>query len=150
MRATSFAAIVATTATLGLPGAPALAQDNEQQLGTVHFPTSCNETAQRRFDRAMRYQHSFWYKASQEIYQDTLKADPASAHLPVVVSTAYHSNKELAEKLGGVWLPKPWSSASLVACLRDSIASHQRRDARINSPALANWPARPCTQAATP
>jgi tetratricopeptide (TPR) repeat protein len=78
MRATSFAAIIATTATLGLPGAPALAQEKpDQQLGTVHFATSCNETAQRRFDRAMRYQHSFWYKASREIFEDTLKADPA-------------------------------------------------------------------------
>jgi hypothetical protein len=76
MRATSFAAIVATAATLGLPGAPAVAQENEQQLGTVHFPTSCNETAQRRFDRAMRYQHSFWYKASRDIFEETLKADP--------------------------------------------------------------------------
>jgi hypothetical protein len=53
-----------------------LAQENEQQLGTVHFPTSCNETAQRRFDRAMRYQHSFWYKASRDIFEETLKADP--------------------------------------------------------------------------
>ena len=76
MRATSFAAISATTATLGLPGAPTLAQESEQQLGTVHFPTSCNETAQRRFDRAMRYQHSFWYKASRDIFEETLKADP--------------------------------------------------------------------------
>jgi len=77
MRAISFAAIIATTATLGLPGAPAVAEDNtDQQLGSVHFATSCNETAQRRFDRAMRYQHSFWYKASQQIYEDTLKADP--------------------------------------------------------------------------
>jgi hypothetical protein len=76
MRAIPFAAIVATTATLALPGAPAVAQENEQQLGTVHFPTSCNETAQRRFDRAMRYQHSFWYKASREIFEETLKADP--------------------------------------------------------------------------
>jgi len=34
------------------------------------------QTAQRRFDRAMRYQHSFWYKASKEIFEDALKADP--------------------------------------------------------------------------
>src|SRR6201988_3473804 len=77
MRATSFAAIIATTATLALPGAPAVAEEtSDQQLVTVHFATSCNETAQRRFDRAMRYQHSFWYKASREIYEETLKADP--------------------------------------------------------------------------
>ena len=35
--------------------------ETDQRFGTVHFATSCNETAQRRFDRAMRYQHSFWY-----------------------------------------------------------------------------------------
>src|SRR5262249_1888732 len=76
MRATLFAALVATTAVL-LPGAPALAEENgSQQLGTVHFATSCNDTAQRRFDRAMRYQHSFWYKASREIFEETLKAEP--------------------------------------------------------------------------
>jgi hypothetical protein len=76
MRATSFAAIIAT-ATLAVPGASALAEENgDRQLGTVHFATSCNDTAQRRFDRAMRYQHSFWYKASREIFEDTLKADP--------------------------------------------------------------------------
>ena len=47
---------------------PAIAQENtDQKLGTVHFATSCNETAQRQFDRAMRYQHSFWYAKSKEI-----------------------------------------------------------------------------------
>ena len=50
--------------------------DVEKQFGTVHFETSCNETAQRRFDRAMRYQHSFWYQSSKEIFEETLKADP--------------------------------------------------------------------------
>jgi hypothetical protein len=81
MRAILFAATIAVTATLGLSALPGLAQSAEQQsadqqLGTVHFATSCNATAQRRFDRAMRYQHSFWYKASREIFEETLKADP--------------------------------------------------------------------------
>src|SRR5215813_3951262 len=58
---------------------PAPAQDNPQRLGTVHFPTSCNETAQRRFDRGMRYQHSFWYSQSKDIFEDVLKADPRCA-----------------------------------------------------------------------
>jgi hypothetical protein len=71
-------ALVAVTA-FG-PSASANAQENaDQKLGTVHFATSCNETAQRRFDRAMRYQHSFWYAESKEIYQDALKADPECA-----------------------------------------------------------------------
>ena len=78
MRKSLLAAAVAGVATLGLWASPSIAQeDADQKLGTVHFATSCNETAQRRFDRAMRYQHSFWYKASREIFEETLKADPA-------------------------------------------------------------------------
>jgi tetratricopeptide (TPR) repeat protein len=62
----------------GLSGAPpAFGQDaTDQRFGTVHFATSCNDTAQRRFDRGMRYQHSFWYRESKEIFEDVLKADP--------------------------------------------------------------------------
>ena len=28
------------------------------------------------FDQAMLYQHSFWYRASQKVFEDVLKADP--------------------------------------------------------------------------
>ncbi|HEY7245306.1 MAG TPA: hypothetical protein VH678_15655 [Xanthobacteraceae bacterium] len=56
---------------------PVLAQEEtDQRLGTVHFATSCNEAAQRRFDRAMRYQHSFWYRESRELFEEVIKADP--------------------------------------------------------------------------
>src|SRR6266568_5359422 len=73
-RLASAIAMVATAASLT---PPALAQEEtDQRLGTVHFATSCNETAQRRFDRGMRYQHSFWYRESNEIFEDVLKADP--------------------------------------------------------------------------
>src|SRR5262245_59916434 len=59
---------------------PAVAQSNvDQQLGSVHFKTSCNEVAQRRFDRAMRYQHSYWYQPAHEIFEEVLKADPTCA-----------------------------------------------------------------------
>lgn len=79
MRKSLFAVTVAAVTISGF-GGPGFAQENaDQKLGTVHFATSCNETAQRRFDRAMRYQHSFWYTASKEIYEETLKADPECA-----------------------------------------------------------------------
>ena len=60
---------------------PLIAQDNnvDQQLGQVHFKTSCNEVAQRRFDRAMRYQHSFWYENAKEIFGEVIEADPTCA-----------------------------------------------------------------------
>ena len=77
MRKSLLAAAVAGVAKLGFWPSPGIAQDDtDQKFGMVHFATSCNETAQRRFDRAMRYQHSFWYKASREIFEETLKADP--------------------------------------------------------------------------
>src|SRR5262249_23479842 len=50
--------------------------ETDQPLGPVHFDTPCNEVAQRRFDRAMRYQHSFWYRESKELFEEVLKADP--------------------------------------------------------------------------
>src|SRR5216683_3372589 len=77
VRSSVMTALAATVAA-GLASAPpAFAQDeSDQRLGTVHFVTSCNETAQRRFDRGMRYQHSFWYRQAKEIFEDVAKADP--------------------------------------------------------------------------
>src|SRR5215471_14881226 len=51
-------------------------EETDQRFGTVHFATSCNEVAQRRFDRGMRYQHSFWYNQAREIFEEAAKADP--------------------------------------------------------------------------
>ena len=71
MRKILLATILAVTGS-----APAIAQDEvDQKFGKVHFATTCNDVAQRRFDRAMRYQHSFWYAESKEIYEEAIKAD---------------------------------------------------------------------------
>jgi tetratricopeptide (TPR) repeat protein len=89
MRKTALLATVAL-ATLSLASSqPARSQaDLDQQFGTVHFETSCNEVAQRRFDRAMRYQHSYWYLQAKEIFEEAAKADPncAMAHWGVALS----------------------------------------------------------------
>ncbi len=54
---------IAIASAAGISGQPAFGQDElDQRLGRVHFETSCSEAAQRRFDRGMRYQHSFWYR----------------------------------------------------------------------------------------
>jgi hypothetical protein len=74
MKNTSFA--VAAIAAAGFSLAqPALAQSDEK-LGIVNFETSCNPEAQRLFNQGMLYQHSFWYRASQKVFEDALKADP--------------------------------------------------------------------------
>src|SRR6201991_1742278 len=75
MRNTLLAAISISALTLS-SSQPLVAQSDNQQLGNVHFDTSCNEVAQRRFDRAMRYQHSFWYAVAQELFEEAAKADP--------------------------------------------------------------------------
>jgi hypothetical protein len=55
VRSASAIAAASIAATLSV-SRPALSQEEtDQRLGTVHFETSCNEVAQRRFDRAMRY-----------------------------------------------------------------------------------------------
>src|SRR3954453_9491819 len=55
---------------------PALGQSDDNKLGTVHFEISCHPEAQKLFDEGMLYQHSFWYRASQRMFEDALKADP--------------------------------------------------------------------------
>jgi len=73
-------------------------------FGKVHFETSCNAEAQQRFDQAMLYQHSFWYRASQKSFEDALKADPqcAIAYWGIALSLLYNPHvappaKNLAE-----------------------------------------------------
>jgi tetratricopeptide (TPR) repeat protein len=74
MKNTSFA--VAAMAAAGLSLAqPALGQSDDK-LGIVNFETSCKPEAQKLFNQGMLYQHSFWYRASQKVFEDALKADP--------------------------------------------------------------------------
>jgi hypothetical protein len=68
---------IAVTLSAGISLAqPAHAQADDQKLGTVNFETSCKPAAQKLFNQAMLYQHSFWYRASQNVFEDVLKADP--------------------------------------------------------------------------
>ena len=90
----TFAIALAITIAASLSGGQtSFAQDeSDQQLGRVHFETSCNETAQRRFDRGMRYQHSFWYRESKAIFEDVLQADAecAIAYWGIALSLLYN------------------------------------------------------------
>jgi tetratricopeptide (TPR) repeat protein len=71
---------IALIAAAALSMPPALAHPaREDQLGEVHFSTSCNQPAQQHFDAAMRYQHSFWYRAANERFEQALAADPQCA-----------------------------------------------------------------------
>ena len=63
--------------------APAAGQDHVhpspagEQLGTVHFATSCTAAAQPAFDRAVSLLHSFEFGLAISSFDAALKADPA-------------------------------------------------------------------------
>src|SRR5215470_8079140 len=73
--ASAIVAAVAATMSISLAHT-ALGQVDDGKLGKVHFETSCKPEAQKLFDQGMLYQHSFWYRASQKVFEDVLKADP--------------------------------------------------------------------------
>jgi hypothetical protein len=66
---------VAVALSAGLPLVQP-AQAGDDKLGQVNFETSCKPEAQKLFNQGMLYQHSFWYRASQNVFEDALKADP--------------------------------------------------------------------------
>jgi hypothetical protein len=110
MRKSLFLVIVAG---FGLSGPQALvAQDDvDQQLGSVHFQTSCNDVAQRRFDRGMRYQHSYWYANAKEIFEEAIKADPTCSMAYWGIALTYMDNPHNA-------IPKPNLAPGLAAIMK--------------------------------
>ena len=50
-----------------------------QQLGRVDFPISCNAAAQRGFERAMAFLHSFWWEQGESAFQAVTAADSGCA-----------------------------------------------------------------------
>src|SRR5665213_725140 len=62
----------------------ALAQQGQsptphEQLGKVHFPTSCSPSVEKQFDHAMALLHSFWAKEAIEGFTAVLQQDPGCA-----------------------------------------------------------------------
>ena len=50
-----------------------------QELGRVHFQTSCTPQAQEKFDRALALVHSFVYPDSVKAFTEAAAADPQCA-----------------------------------------------------------------------
>jgi hypothetical protein len=63
----------------------------KDQLGTVHFATSCSAEVQPSFDRAVALLHSFWYKAAVNAFNEVGNRDPgcAMAYWGVAMSSWY-------------------------------------------------------------
>jgi len=65
-----FALLFVITLTL-----PALAQ--QEKLGKVSFPTSCDPKVQAQFERGVAMLHSFWFSATEKTFRDVLAQDPS-------------------------------------------------------------------------
>src|SRR6266436_4449887 len=55
---------------------------SEQQLGSVHFPTSCNPKVQKNFERGVALLHSFAFETAEATFRQIAQDDPhcAMAH----------------------------------------------------------------------
>ena len=56
---------------------PAYAQ--QEKLGGVSFPTSCDPKVQAQFERGVAMLHSFWFGAGEQTFRDVLVQDPSCA-----------------------------------------------------------------------
>ncbi|MGY4474487.1 tetratricopeptide repeat protein [Bradyrhizobium sp. USDA 3364] len=147
---TTSLAIAATAAAGIVLVQSARAETTEDKLGKVHFETSCKPEAQMHFDRAMLYQHSFWYRASQAVFEDTLKVDPECgiAYWGIALSLLLNPHvpppaKNLAE--GAATIAKAKSVGVKSQRERDYIdalavmyADHEKVDHRTRVVAYAN------------
>jgi hypothetical protein len=50
-----------------------------EQLGTVHFPVSCNAAAQQEFERGVAMLHSFWFEEAGKAFSRVTETDPGCA-----------------------------------------------------------------------
>jgi hypothetical protein len=70
-------------ALLVVSSAPGVTQQHEhgmaERLGEIHFTTSCNQMAQREFNRAVALLHSFQFSRAIEGFDVVLKDDPTCA-----------------------------------------------------------------------
>jgi hypothetical protein len=83
--------LVAAATTVAIHAGSASAA-NGAKLGRVHLETSCTPAAQKLVDQGMLYQHSFWYRASKQKFEEALKEDPncAMAYWGIALSLLYN------------------------------------------------------------
>ena len=68
------ALVTSTLITVALTSG-ALAQQDDK-LGKVTFPISCNPTVQAEFDRGVAMLHSYWFIIARRTFEGILQKDP--------------------------------------------------------------------------
>jgi hypothetical protein len=79
MTARTLALGVTLAAMLTATHALAHTHPGSDQVGKVHFPTSCQPAVAEEFDRAVAMLHSFWFEASTQAFTRVLQQDPGCA-----------------------------------------------------------------------
>src|SRR6478672_12789858 len=51
----------------------------DDQLGKVSFPTSCDPKVQAQFERGVAMIHSYWFGEARKTFEAVLKQDPSCA-----------------------------------------------------------------------
>jgi tetratricopeptide (TPR) repeat protein len=57
----------------------AFAQQQEEKLGTLSFPTSCDPKVQAEFERGVAMIHSYWFLVARRVFEGVLQQDPGCA-----------------------------------------------------------------------
>src|SRR5215471_19031989 len=82
-----FAAGLIAAALAGGAGA-----QEDQKLGKVSFPTSCDPKVQAEFDRGVAMLHSYWFIIARRTFEGILRQDPACAMAHWGVAMDYLGN----------------------------------------------------------
>ncbi len=81
-----------------------------EQLGKVHFETSCAPAVAPKFDRAVALLHSFWFPVAIDAFNDVLKADPGCAIAYWGISLSQWGNPFGANHRSPQSLQEGWAS----------------------------------------
>src|SRR5579863_5982036 len=61
-----------------------------EEVGSVHFATSCSNTAEASFNRAVALLHSFQYEQARQAFSDISAKDPSCAMAQWGVAMSYY------------------------------------------------------------
>src|SRR6266446_74520 len=57
----------------------AYGQQQEEKLGALRFPTSCDPKVQAEFERGVAMIHSYWFLVARRVFEGVLQQDPSCA-----------------------------------------------------------------------
>jgi len=88
MKMLRLVSIAGSLAALAFSGVAVSHDEGVEKLGNVRFQVSCNQEAQRGFERALAMLHNFWFPQTVDAFAEVAKADPtcAMAHWGLAIS----------------------------------------------------------------